>query len=128
MTGLDGIGPKTASWIVRNWLDSDEVAIIDIHIHRVGILTGVFGPDQIVARDYMEMELQFLAFSTAIGARSSALDALIWSQMRQANALAIKLLRQYHEHTSDTTKPCATGDGLCQEAVEAGGRQLPTRR
>jgi thermostable 8-oxoguanine DNA glycosylase len=110
LTGFDGVGPKTASWIVRNWLDSDEVAIIDIHIHRAGILTGFFGHDQVIARDYAEMELQFLAFSTAIAVRSSALDALIWSQMRQANTLAIRLLRQYHERTLDATELCATGD------------------
>jgi hypothetical protein len=107
---FDGVGPKTASWIVRNWLDSDQVAIIDIHVHRAGVLTGFFRPEQVVARDYTEMESQFLAFSTAIGARSSVLDALIWSQMRQANTLAIRLLRQYHEPALDATELCETGD------------------
>ncbi len=37
---IKGIGPKTASWIVRNWTASDDVAIIDIHIHRAGLLAG----------------------------------------------------------------------------------------
>ena len=34
LMGLPEVGPKTASWITRNWLHSDRVAIIDIHIHR----------------------------------------------------------------------------------------------
>lgn len=113
LMGFPGVGPKTASWIVRNWLESDQVAIIDIHIHRAGVLTGFFQPEQVVAKDYMEMELQFLAFSNAIGARSSTLDALIWSQLRQANSLAIRLLRQYHESTSDATEVRETGVCTC---------------
>jgi endonuclease III len=39
---LPGIGPKTASWIARNWLDADDVAILDIHIMRVGQVIGLF--------------------------------------------------------------------------------------
>jgi N-glycosylase/DNA lyase len=41
---LPGIGPKTASWIVRNHLGSNEVAIIDIHVLRAGIAASVFSP------------------------------------------------------------------------------------
>jgi thermostable 8-oxoguanine DNA glycosylase len=131
LLGFDGVGPKTASWIVRNWFDSDQVAIIDIHVHRAGVLTGFFRPEQVVARDYTEMESQFLEFSTAIGARSSALDALIWSQMRQASTLAIRLLRQYHARTLEATELNSRGNRLCREVVEAegaGGRQFPKRR
>ncbi len=29
---IKGIGPKTASWIVRNFRDSNKVAILDIHL------------------------------------------------------------------------------------------------
>ena len=32
LTTLTGIGPKTASWVVRNHYGSDDVAILDIHI------------------------------------------------------------------------------------------------
>lgn len=39
---LDGVGPKTASWITRNWLDTDEVAILDIHVLRAGWFLGIF--------------------------------------------------------------------------------------
>src|SRR5579862_888133 len=41
---LPGIGPKTASWIVRNWLNSSEVAILDVHIVRAGQLMNLFPP------------------------------------------------------------------------------------
>ena len=37
LTELPGIGPKTASWIVRNRFACDHVAIIDVHVHRAGI-------------------------------------------------------------------------------------------
>src|SRR5262249_22181885 len=39
---LPGVGPKTASWIVRNLTASDEVAIIDIHVQRAGLVAGIF--------------------------------------------------------------------------------------
>src|SRR6202020_2057977 len=37
---INGIGMKTASWIVRNWLCSENVAILDIHIQRAGLIAG----------------------------------------------------------------------------------------
>ncbi|MDZ3993341.1 hypothetical protein PspTeo4_24872 [Pseudomonas sp. Teo4] len=40
---LPGIGYKTASWVARNWLDADDVAILDIHILRAGAWQ-VFSP------------------------------------------------------------------------------------
>ena len=33
---FNGVGPKTASWIARNWLDTDQIAILDIHVLRAG--------------------------------------------------------------------------------------------
>ncbi|HUI28958.1 MAG TPA: hypothetical protein VLX91_01985 [Candidatus Acidoferrales bacterium] len=77
-----GIGPKTASWITRNWCASDEVAILDIHIHRAGIHIGLFRPSQLIPKDYFAMEDRFLNFARSIGVRASILDTIIWSQMR----------------------------------------------
>ena len=37
---IPGIGPKTASWITRNWCGSDEVAILDVHICRACEIAG----------------------------------------------------------------------------------------
>jgi len=91
-----GIGLKTASWIVRNWFDSDDVAILDIHIHRAGVLAGFYSKDDRIERDYVRMETRFLQFADAIGARPSILDAIIWSQMKQAGRLVHHAISRYH--------------------------------
>lgn len=76
-----GIGYKTASWITRNWLDADDVAILDIHILRAGLLGKFFQARLTVERNYLELEDQFLRFSEGLGVRASELDALIWREM-----------------------------------------------
>jgi len=73
-----GIGYKTASWIARNWLDADDVAILDIHLLRAGVFAGVFDPSMTVERDYLALEQRFLAFSHGLGVKPSELDAVIW--------------------------------------------------
>lgn len=80
---IPGIGPKTASWITRNWLGSNEVAILDIHIIRAGILIGLFDRKQTVPKDYDAMEARFLAFAAALNVRPSLLDAVMWREMRK---------------------------------------------
>lgn len=84
---FNGIGLKTASWVIRNWFDSDDVAILDVHIYRAGLMAGVFHEGQSLSRRYLELEQRFLEFCRAINARPSALDALIWRQMRRAAKL-----------------------------------------
>ena len=83
ITTLKGIGPKTASWVVRNWRDSDRVAILDIHIIRACEHLGLFEPGWKVDRHYLAMEEAFLAFAGVIGARASLLDSVMWNVMRQ---------------------------------------------
>lgn len=89
LTELPGIGPKTASWITRNWRGSDLVAILDIHICRAGVLAGVFPPAVDPARHYFALEERFLAFAAAIEVRPSVLDNLMWQTMRRLNQLAL---------------------------------------
>jgi len=79
---LPGVGPKTASWIVRNHLGSDEVAILDIHIVRACVAANVFPREVNLSRDYFRLEEQFLRFATAIDARPSVLDSVMWHHMR----------------------------------------------
>ena len=86
LLSIEGIGPKTASWIVRNILGSDEVAIIDIHILRACTIMNVFPSDIRLPRDYERLERQFIAFSNAIEVRPSVLDAVMWSEMRSVPA------------------------------------------
>lgn len=91
---LPGIGYKTASWIARNWLDADDVAILDIHILRAGALAGFFSPGLTVERHYLKLEAEFLALSKAIDVRPSKLDALMWYQMMSAPTVVQGLLYQ----------------------------------
>lgn len=93
-TGCPGIGLKTASWITRNWLGSDEVAIIDIHIQRAGILMGLYDREHDPAKHYREMEEKFLCFAGQVGVRASVLDALMWADMKLAGPLALDMLSQ----------------------------------
>lgn len=79
-----GIGYKTASWIARNWLDADDVAILDIHILRAGVVGGFLDPELTVERHYEQLEEQFLSFSRGLGVRPSELDAVIWLEMASA--------------------------------------------
>lgn len=85
---MPGIGPKTASWIVRNHLDSDEVAIIDVHLHRACVLMNVFEPASDPTKDYYVLEDLFLKFANAIKVRASILDAIMWDFMRRIGPTA----------------------------------------
>jgi thermostable 8-oxoguanine DNA glycosylase len=89
---LPGFGPKTASWLTRNWLGSDRVAVLDVHVIRAGVIAGVFERRRARAQDYREMELRFLGFAEALGVRASVLDALIWGHMRKGAGLARMLV------------------------------------
>lgn len=85
---LKGVGPKTASWIVRNWRGSDEVAILDIHLLRACRELGLLGAELAVERHYYEIEAAFVDFALDIGAKASILDSVIWMAFRSANRIA----------------------------------------
>jgi thermostable 8-oxoguanine DNA glycosylase len=84
LMGISGIGPKTASWLARNWLGSEDVAILDVHVLRAGRLMGLFGSKFRLPRDYQALESRFLEFSRVIAVPPSVLDAVIWREMRIA--------------------------------------------
>jgi thermostable 8-oxoguanine DNA glycosylase len=79
---LPGIGPKTASWIARNWLGSDEVAILDVHVLRAGTMIGLFPLNYKLPKEYQSLEKRFLAFARALDVKASVLDAIMWREMR----------------------------------------------
>lgn len=83
LTRLRGVGPKTASWVLRNLRGSDAVAILDVHIIRAGLALGIFTEADRVERHYDRMEASYLAFAKAIRAPASILDSVIWMTMRQ---------------------------------------------
>ncbi|WP_186193204.1 8-oxoguanine DNA glycosylase [Burkholderia gladioli] len=93
LSSLRGIGPKTASWIVRNYTGSDEVAILDIHILRAGAYCGLFPTARSRPGEYIGLERRFLDFSRALGVRPSELDACIWAQMKRAGRPLARRIR-----------------------------------
>lgn len=101
---LPGVGPKTASWIARNWMDADDVAILDIHIMRVGRSMGLFPYNLTVERHYFELEALFLQFSQALDVRASELDAVIWYEMASSPRMARVLINQLSETQTGTNR------------------------
>ena len=89
---LPGIGPKTASWIVRNRRGSDNVAILDVHIVRACEIMTVFPRHSDPARKYFELEQRFLDFCLASGARASVMDAVMWATMRKISKSLLRRL------------------------------------
>jgi len=96
LLALPGIGPKTASWIVRNWTGSNAIAILDIHIVRAGVLMNLFGLHERVEKDYLQMEMRFVALANNLTVPTSDLDALIWSMMRTTPYLVAQVLRSHN--------------------------------
>lgn len=92
LMNLSGVGYKTASWVVRNVFDSDDVAILDIHLIRAGRLCGLYTAADRVEKHYRAMEDRFLQFAGALDIRPAALDCLIWDGMREAGDLPLRLL------------------------------------
>jgi N-glycosylase/DNA lyase len=89
---INGIGPKTASWITRNWLQSENVAILDVHILRAGQIAGFISKEFNVATDYFMIENSYLDFCKALNVLPSNMDAIIWNFMKKTNKLALKVI------------------------------------
>lgn len=96
LLGAPGIGPKTASWIVRNHYGSDEVAVLDVHVMRAGTNAGVFDPAWSVTRDYWLMEGFFLSWANHGSVPAGDLDAVIWAEQAEL-ARSVRLRRTPHD-------------------------------
>lgn len=105
---LDGIGFKTASWVARNWLDADDVAILDVHVLRAGVLGGFLDASLKVPRDYLTLEGQFLELCGAMGVRASELDAVIWQEMMASPRSVARLMRWRAEHANGASGQCGS--------------------
>jgi thermostable 8-oxoguanine DNA glycosylase len=101
---LPGIGLKTASWVARNWLSADDVAILDIHIVRFGQAIGLFPPGMTVERNYLELEELFLEFSRRVDVRASELDAVIWYEMANSPLTVRTLVNTLEDSDVSTGK------------------------
>lgn len=89
---VKGIGPKTASWIVRNYTNCEDVAIVDVHIYRAGRLAGFVDSRWDMKKDYFRIEESFLDFCHSINASPAKMDSIMWNQMKASNRRAIKML------------------------------------
>ncbi len=87
LQAIEGIGPKTAAWIIRNCFGSDDVAIIDVHLIRACQQMKLFPRSFSLPRDYAVLEEKFLAFAAAIDVRPSVLDAVMWTEARRSPGL-----------------------------------------
>lgn len=92
LMSVNGIGPKTASWIARNFGNCEDVAIVDIHIYRAGRLAGFIDRNWDIQRDYFKIEESFLDFCNSINASPSKMDSIMWNQMKASSRRAIELL------------------------------------
>ena len=92
LLSVSGIGPKTASWVLRNLGVSDSIAIVDVHIRRAGVTAGFFDRKWKLPNEYGLFERAFVAYAAFGGVRSSVLDACIWDQMRRFGVKGRNLL------------------------------------
>jgi thermostable 8-oxoguanine DNA glycosylase len=77
LCGCPGVGPKTASWVLRNLGLGEQLAILDVHILRALEQAGRMGTYRL-PRDYEVAEAAFLSWSRELGAPASAFDLLLW--------------------------------------------------
>ena len=87
LLAIPGVGMKTASWIARNVRDSDDLAVIDIHIHRAGVIAGVFDRGWTLPKHYRWFEDAFCGWAQAGGVRTADLDACVWNQMAHVSRM-----------------------------------------
>lgn len=80
LTCAPGIGPKTASWIVRNRWPDAPVAILDVHVLRAGVRATVFPANASVNSAYRQLEALFVAWAAVEEIRPADLDATIWAE------------------------------------------------
>ncbi|MDP1616522.1 endonuclease III domain-containing protein [Phenylobacterium sp.] len=125
LCGLPGIGPKTASWIVRNRRGSDEVAILDVHIVRACEHMGVFPKGADPARRYFELETRFLEFCRRGEARASVVDAVMWATMRKLSRPMLKLLVDPVPAMGEPLPLFAWGEEQCPAVGEAAAITAP---
>lgn len=102
---IKGVGLKTASWVARNWMDADDVAILDIHIYRAGLLAGFFKQEMTIEKHYLELEEQFITLAKSMRVRTSELDAVMWYEMQNSKSVHKLLPQRDINRSTRTRKP-----------------------
>jgi thermostable 8-oxoguanine DNA glycosylase len=76
-----GVGPKTASWLLRNLGLAFGLAVLDVHVLRALQVAGRITSERL-PRDYDLVEAQFLAWCDELGASPAAFDLFVWEWQR----------------------------------------------
>ena len=127
LRALPGIGPKTASWIVRNRRGSDTVAILDVHIVRACRIMGLFPGGADPGHAYAELERRFLAFCKATQARASVMDATMWATMRALSPRLYQGITDPPHRVTDKWRATEGGGRECRAAAAEGTRAPRSR-
>jgi hypothetical protein len=104
---LPGVGPKTASAIVRGWSACEEVALLDTHLLRVGQVIGLFSRKLTVERHYLEAEARLLKLCAAMDVRPSELEAVVAAEMSRSPETA-RFLVDHLKATEPAARTAAT--------------------
>lgn len=77
---IKGFGYKEASHFLRNIGKGDRLAILDRHILKNMLLSGVIKeiPDTLNRKMYLEIEVAFLKFADSINIPAAHLDFVMW--------------------------------------------------
>lgn len=81
LCGCPGVGPKTASWLLRNLGLGADLAILDIHLLRALRAAGRIG-EVSLPRDYERAERAFLDWCRELNAPAAAFDLFVWDWQR----------------------------------------------
>jgi thermostable 8-oxoguanine DNA glycosylase len=76
-----GIGPKSASWLLRNCGLGEDLAILDVHVLRAMASVGRLD-EASLPRDYDRVEAAFLEWCHDLGASAAAFDLMLWELSR----------------------------------------------
>jgi hypothetical protein len=76
-----GIGPKSASWLLRNCGYAHELAVLDIHVVRAMQSCGRIDKADL-ARDYEIVESEYLSWCRDYDADPARFDLIVWDFSR----------------------------------------------
>lgn len=110
---LPGVGAKTASSIVRGWAASEDVALLDTPLLRVGQVMGLFTRKMTVERHYLEAEARLLKLCAGMDVRPSELEAVVAAEMTRSPETArflVDHLKATESAAKSATRPRAMRD------------------
>lgn len=86
---VSGFGPKQASMFLRNIGRSFDLAILDSHVMRFGLVTGILGGNPPASlSQYERLEDSFRSYTRSLGFSVGCVDSAIWITMQAARARA----------------------------------------